>query len=115
MNTLKRIQIGDGWGYQDQTEHTVPPQSDCAYSFPEGLAAVRTGSKHGYINQSGKMIVEPKSDDAKGRYQGLAQVKIGRKWGYIDSTGEIESFNPNLRKLMISLRDWQQSSYQVSC
>ncbi len=45
--------------------------------------------KLGYIDRSGKMIVEPKFEWADNFSEGLASVKIGEKFGYIDRTGKI--------------------------
>jgi hypothetical protein len=43
----------------------------------------------GYINDSGKTIVEPVFDDGTGFHDGLAAVKVGRKWGFLDSGGDL--------------------------
>jgi WG containing repeat len=45
--------------------------------------------KLGYIDRSGKTIVEPKFDVADNFSEGLAAVEIGEKFGYIDRTGKM--------------------------
>jgi hypothetical protein len=45
--------------------------------------------KLGYIDRSGKIIIEPKFEEAENFSEGLATVKIGEKFGYIDRTGKI--------------------------
>lgn len=43
----------------------------------------------GYIDRSGKIIIEPKFEEADNFNEGLASVKKGEKFGYIDRTGKI--------------------------
>jgi hypothetical protein len=45
--------------------------------------------KLGYIDRSGKIIIEPKFEGAGNFSEGLATVKIGEKFGYIDRSGKI--------------------------
>jgi hypothetical protein len=45
--------------------------------------------KLGYVDRSGKIIIEPKFEEAENFSEGLALVKIGEKFGYIDRTGKI--------------------------
>ncbi len=47
------------------------------------------GNKHGYIDATGKVVIEPQFEDAKDFSEGLAAVKINDKYGYIDETGNI--------------------------
>jgi hypothetical protein len=44
---------------------------------------------YGFIDPSGKEVVEPKWDNTKGFSEGLAAVSRGGKWGYIDRSGKI--------------------------
>lgn len=52
-------------------------------------AAVKIDDLWGFVDTSGKMIIEPFYQDANSFSQGLAAVKIGNKWGFIDEKGEI--------------------------
>jgi len=65
--------------------------------FSEGLALVSIEDegigKYGYIDKTGKIIINPQFDDAESFSEGLAAVRIGDyrtgKYGYIDRTGKI--------------------------
>lgn len=53
-----------------------------------GLFAVIQGGKCGYIDKTGKIIINPQFDMAMSFSEGLAIVRIGDKYGYIDKTGK---------------------------
>src|SRR6218665_3634875 len=53
------------------------------------LAPVKIGDQWGYINKTGKIVINPQFDDSWGFNEGLAVIKLGGKWGYIDKTGKI--------------------------
>ncbi len=73
--------------------------------FSEGLAAVQRGMTKaeirsgflpagamliGYIDKTGKQVIEPKFEQARVFSGGLAAVqRSGEKWGYIDKTGKM--------------------------
>lgn len=58
--------------------------------FSECRAAVKTGGKWGFINTSGKMVIQPQFGDGFSDFsEGLASVKINQKEGYIDKTGKL--------------------------
>ena len=68
---------------------------DSASYFSEGLVAVRIGGdagKYGWIDKTGKYVINPQFDYATGFLEGLACVRIGDrntgKYGYIDKTGK---------------------------
>ena len=56
-------------------------------NFVDGLAVITMGNKYGYINKSGKWVIEPIFDEAYNFSQGLANVKTMRKYGFIDKSG----------------------------
>ena len=56
--------------------------------FPK-LFPIALKGKHGYIDGSGKIVIQPRFDDAWNFSQGLAPVLIEDKWGYIDQNGKI--------------------------
>jgi hypothetical protein len=85
-------------GYIDRTAAYVlhPPRSpgeiDCATvwgDFVEGLSRWKIGNKYGFIDRSGKVVIQPKFDLTFHFSEGLAAVQIGHKWGYIDRTGKM--------------------------
>ena len=58
------------------------------------MAGVQLGNKWGFIDKTGKEVVEKKYDDIDPFFEGMAVVKIkdkdgsGDKEGYIDNTGK---------------------------
>ncbi len=56
---------------------------------PHGLARVKVSGKWGYIDRSGRIVINPQFEEAGDFAQGLAPVKMGGKWGYIDRSGRI--------------------------
>jgi hypothetical protein len=49
-----------------------------------GLAAVKTEGKYGYINEQGKIIIPPRFALIRNfAANGLAAVRVEGKWGYI--------------------------------
>ena len=62
------MRIGDGttgkWGFIDKTgSFVINPQFDFAWSFSDGLAAVRIGDyetgKYGFIDKTGSFVINP--------------------------------------------------------
>ena len=53
--------------------------------------------KEGYIDKTGKIVINPQFDEAWTFSEGLAKVKIGNKLGYIDKTGKYV-INPQFDK-----------------
>jgi hypothetical protein len=55
---------------------------------------VRIGNKRGFIDKTGKVVIEPQFDGAESFSEGLAAVKVGGvngnggKYGYIDRMGK---------------------------
>ena len=45
--------------------------------------------KYGYIDQTGKFVIEPEFNYVYWFSEGLAAVMIGTKWGFIDKTGNV--------------------------
>jgi hypothetical protein len=60
-------------------------------SISEGLipACSRINRKCGYMDISGKSIIEPRFDSAYTFHDGLAAVILNNKLGYIDKTGKL--------------------------
>ena len=64
---------------------------DDLHMKPDAHRAWRWAQQHGiwgYIDPSGKYVINPQFDEAGDFEDGLAPVRIGAKWGYIDKTGK---------------------------
>jgi len=61
-----------------------------ASSFSEGLAAVCPlgSNRYGYIDKTGKVVIEPQFESAGDFSEGLAAVSMNGKFGYIDVNGQ---------------------------
>jgi len=94
--TLGRAKDG-GWGCLDKAGNVVDSPAVSVDLFSEGLAVVHVGDwqtgKYGFIDQTGKFIVEPQFDLVKPFSEGLAAVGLGdwktRRWGYVDRKGKM--------------------------
>ncbi len=53
-----------------------------------GLLCVNVNGKYGYIDKTGKYVINPQFDKAGSFSEELAVVEIGGKWVYIDKTGK---------------------------
>jgi hypothetical protein len=42
----------------------------------------------GFIDKTGKIVIEPQFDLALDFDSGIASVKVGDRWGYIDTNGK---------------------------
>lgn len=52
-------------------------------------AAVMINGKWGFVDASGKQVIEPEYEDARSFANGVAAVKKNGKWGYIDKNDEM--------------------------
>ena len=81
------------WGYIGKDgAFVLEPQYESAGDFSEGRACVAVGDKHGYIDKTGRWVLElPKGTVARTDWSafsaGLAAVWQGEKAGYIDRHG----------------------------
>jgi len=58
--------------------------------FSEGVAAVRTAGKWGFVDYSGRTVIDCQYDDVSGGFrEGFAGVAVGAKWGVIDRSGRM--------------------------
>lgn len=53
------------------------------------LHPVQINGKYGYVDESGRVVINLQFDYADLFREGLALVRIGGKWGYIDKTGRV--------------------------
>ena len=60
--------------------------------FSEGLARIMKGKlslRYGFIDKTGRVVIEPTFNWAEPFMEGLAAVKIGKRWGFIDPAGKL--------------------------
>ena len=128
-DTPQRLQVtvGGKVGYVDRSgKIQINPQYDSAQSFSEGLAVVCIGEcdsdhlmgrrytkdfqeekleqnyKYGFVDESGKLVINPIYEGASAFSEGLAAVCVGKgcywgvqnedkekKWGFIDHSGNM--------------------------
>jgi hypothetical protein len=105
---LAPVLKGDQWGFIDKSgKFIIQPQYDALLGsakargwvgsdfpegwvgFSEGLTPVKVGNVWGYIDQSGKLVINPQFEEAQSFSEGLAAIKLGDRWGYIDKSGKI--------------------------
>nr|WP_246623808.1 WG repeat-containing protein [Sphingomonas colocasiae] len=84
---------------QDSGIPHIPFRFEIAQHFSEGLAAVRTGGRFGYIDRSGKLIIPARYRAAGPFLHGYAEVRTGRGSGIIDRTGRFAVL-PNFDRIM---------------
>ena len=68
--------------------------SSFCFSQEKPLFVITVNDKQGYIDSTGKTVIQPQFDDPEyavsGDFsEGLAAVKIKGKWGYIDTAGKV--------------------------
>lgn len=60
-----------------------------ARDFSEGLAAVYSDRKWGFIDQQGNVVIDFQWDQAWSFSEGLAAVQQGDLWGFVDKSGKM--------------------------
>jgi hypothetical protein len=100
-----------GLSYFDRTGKQISPSLGYGprnFSFSEGLVKVDLKGKSGFMDRSGRIVIEAQFEDADSFSEGLAPVKIRSeettwcpraesgsrkgftmKWGFIDKTGKV--------------------------
>lgn len=88
------------WGFVDKKGQMVIPakfedvgQAGFHYfwekQFSEGLCAVKSQGKWGYIDHSGEWRIRPRFDTARAFREGLAYVSASTRYGYINPEGKM--------------------------
>jgi len=97
--------------YYDHAGRKIPISTEMgpkSNSFSEGLVPIESRNKWGYVDRSGRVVIQPQFEDAGDFSEGLAPVKVyseetiwcprdesgsrsgfTMKWGYIDKTGKL--------------------------
>ena len=66
----------------------IPDEADDnAWMFFDGLAAVTQYGKWGFVDRTGKIVIEPQFDAVKDFGDGIARVRVNGLYGFIDRTG----------------------------
>ncbi|WP_299462594.1 WG repeat-containing protein [uncultured Microscilla sp.] len=75
----------------DRTGKLIVPYHNRVGNFSEGLVWVHNHytSKYGFMNRTGKLVVQYIYTQVKNFSEGLAAVKKNGKWGFIDTTGKL--------------------------
>ena len=53
-----------------------------------GLYSINVNGKWGFVDKSGKSVINPQFDRAEEFSEGLAAVSVGGKWGFVDKFGK---------------------------
>lgn len=88
-----RLFVSDGSGYQmiDSTGKVIgDTKYQAVHIFNDTTyAAVMLNGKWGFIDSTGKMVIEPQYEDARSFANGFAAVKKDGKWGFINTDGKM--------------------------
>ena len=74
------------WNSVEPSTQTVGQVRNSSSSAPHEVISLEL-TKYGFIDKTGKLVIEPRFDSGSNFLGGLAQAKSGDKWGYIDTTG----------------------------
>ncbi|WP_197057315.1 WG repeat-containing protein [Alistipes sp. ZOR0009] len=75
-------------------------QAKYAFGFSEGLAMFQTtDDKFGFVDESGKVVVNPQFEFTRPFNEGYAAVCQNKKWGFINKSGKIV-INPQFQGVM---------------
>lgn len=77
LNPVTGSTLGDGFVWED------------AKPFSEGKAGVAKDALYGFINESGKIVIELQYTDVAQFGEGLAGVRVKKRWGFIDTQNNI--------------------------
>jgi hypothetical protein len=97
---LAAVKIDGQWCYIDETGKVVIRTSgfDVVGPFTEGLASIGVSKrtpdgeedmKYGYIDRTGRLVIQPQYDETYGFSEGLGRVVMNHKWGFIDKAGKM--------------------------
>ena len=79
--------LAAGAGSQPAPPPSYVRGTSMAFALPYEQTLLRT-AKWGYIDPTGKVIIEPAFQQAEAFSQGLAAVRINDRWGYINTLGK---------------------------
>lgn len=105
---LAAVRVGEDWGFINKNGRLVIParfqraytyffQAGCLFDddagdpprFSERLAAVKVGKLAGFIDWTGRVVIEPRFEAALPFSEGRAAIREGGKWGFVDRSGAV--------------------------
>ena len=78
-----------GYVHRQDEHELIPKRYERVTMFSEGLAAVRIDGLFGYIDKTGKVVIEPRFDVAGPFHEGFAEILVGQKTGVVARNGDI--------------------------
>lgn len=88
---ISSVFSGSFWGYIDKNGTQITPFKYVKvwYVFDEMAGFQDINRGYGFINKSGREIVNPIYDDISSFSEGLAPVKLNGKWGFVNKDGDV--------------------------
>ncbi len=83
-NGVARVAVGDKQGLIRKDGKFICQNLDEISEPSEYLFRTKKGSKYGFVNSNGTLLLEPQFSDASNFSESLAAVSKDGKWGYID-------------------------------
>ncbi|MBI5108320.1 MAG: WG repeat-containing protein [Rhodocyclales bacterium] len=78
-----------GYVEKDSGVDRIPQRFEVAKTFSEGLAAVRIEGRYGFIDTTGKVVIDPRFQNAGFFTGGYAEIRLNNASGIIDRAGEL--------------------------
>ncbi len=72
--------------YPDGTEFYIPPGYDMI-SYSDGMILLEKDGKYGYMNYTGRWVIQPTLDGASPYLEGVAAMEKNGYWGMVDTEG----------------------------
>lgn len=74
---------------KNKTNNTNKIECSFIGAFHDGLVSVKIGNLYGFVDKTGKMVIEPKYKNVGYFSDGLALIKENGLYGFINQTGKI--------------------------
>lgn len=72
--------------YPDGTEFYIPPGYDMI-SYSDGMILLEKDGKYGYMDHTGRWVIQPTLDGASPYLEGVAAMEMNGYWGMADTDG----------------------------
>ena len=83
---IKNIKYYGSLGYLRIIKNT--PCDDLEDLLREGLIAVKSDGKFGFVDKNGKEVIPPRYEEVMPFVRGISAVKRNGKWGFVDKRGK---------------------------